>query len=137
MNCKFNIVVIALSPLLRDAGSNLVRDIYKEINIKVNGSSYIKTKYDIYISAPFTMYFLFFSFMQNRNSPVGRHGREILHQLRELTKSDTSVGAFSEDIDPVSEFLNWDLNYFQLEGNFGLDTNHDSSNFTVPAYEVR
>jgi hypothetical protein len=49
-----------------------------------------------------------------------------LDQLRELIKSDPSVGAFSEDIEQL----------FQLEGNFGLDTTHNSPNITVPGCEV-
>jgi hypothetical protein len=59
-----------------------------------------------------------------------------LDQLRELIKSDPSVGAFSEDIEQLSQLLSWDLNYSQLEGNFGLDTTHNSPNITVPGCEV-
>ncbi|KAJ4815065.1 B-box zinc finger family protein [Rhynchospora pubera] len=70
--------------------------------------------------------------IKNRYSPVGRHTDEICRQLRELIKSDNLLGAFSEDIEPVSEMFNWDLNYSQLDGNFGLDANHDSSNIIVP-----
>lgn len=74
--------------------------------------------------------------MQNRNSPVGRHNLEIFRQLRELINTDTFVGAFSEDIEPLPEMLSWDLNYSQLEGNFGPDTTRDSSNIIVPSCEV-
>ncbi|KAF3326239.1 Zinc finger protein CONSTANS-LIKE 13 [Carex littledalei] len=74
-------------------------------------------------------------FIKNRNPPVGRHNLEIFRQLRELINTDTFVGAFCEDIEPLPEMLSWDLNCSQLEGNFGPDTTRDSSNIIVPSCE--
>ncbi|XP_078171206.1 zinc finger protein CONSTANS-LIKE 13-like [Carex rostrata] len=73
--------------------------------------------------------------IKNRNSPVGRHNLEIFRQLRELINTDTFVGDFSEDIEPLPEMLNWDLNYSQLEENFCSDTTRDNSNIIVPSCE--
>ncbi|KAJ3683763.1 hypothetical protein LUZ60_013990 [Juncus effusus] len=76
--------------------------------------------------------------LPKRNSYCGKYKDEILHQLKELIKSESSMNSNSvEDLEPISNLFSWDSSYSQFQGNYNPDANFDSASVMVPNNEER